>query len=76
MRSHYFRFLPYNLLALFIGSFREVGVFGVENDFYEVYAVQAKNILAGGFYTYKHNPPGYCLLLAATTFFLRYFCSG
>ena len=56
------------LLALFIGSFREVGAFGVESDFYEVYAVQAENILAGGFYTYEHNPPGYCLLLAAITF--------
>ena len=56
------------LLALFIVSFREVGAFGVESDFYEVYAVQAENILAGGFYPYKHNPPGYCLLLAATTF--------
>ncbi len=56
------------LLALFIGSFREVGAFGVESDFYEVYAVQAENLLAGGFYTYEHNPPGYCLLLAAITF--------
>jgi len=56
------------LLALFIVSFREVGAFGVESDFYEVYAVQAENILAGDFYTYKHNPPGYCLLLAAKTF--------
>jgi 4-amino-4-deoxy-L-arabinose transferase-like glycosyltransferase len=59
------------LLALFIGSFREVGAFGVESDFYEVYAIQAENILAGGFYTYKHNPPGYCLLLAAITFLTR-----
>lgn len=56
------------LLALFIGSFHEVGAFGVESDFYEVYAVQAENILAEGFYTYEHNPPGYCLLLAAITF--------
>lgn len=56
------------LLALLIGSFREVGAFGVESDFYEVYAVQAENILAGGFYTYEHNLPGYCLFLAAITF--------
>ncbi len=56
------------LLALTIGYFREVGTFGVESDFYEVYAVQAENILAGSAYTYQHNPPGYCLLLATVTF--------
>lgn len=58
------------LLALVIGSFREVGAFGVESDFYEVYAVQAENILAGRAYTYQHNPPGYCLLLATVTFLI------
>lgn len=55
------------LLALVIGYFRIVGAFGVESDFYEVYAPQADNILAGRSYTYQHNPPGYCLLLAAVT---------
>jgi Dolichyl-phosphate-mannose-protein mannosyltransferase len=59
------------LLALFIGYFREVGAFGVESDFYEVYAIQAENILAGRAYTYQHNPPGYCLLLAAVTFLTK-----
>lgn len=58
------------LLALVIGYFREVGAFGVESDFYEVYAVQAENILAGRAYTYQHNPPGYCLLLATVTFLI------
>lgn len=56
------------IIALVIGYFREVGTFGVETDFYEVYAIQAENILAGQPYTYQHNPPGYCLILAAVTF--------
>ncbi len=56
------------VFALGVGSFREVGTFGVESDFYEAYAIQAENILAGKAYTYQHNPPGYCLLLAAVTF--------
>ncbi len=43
------------LLALIIGYFREVGAFGVESDFYEVYAVQAENILAGRSYTYQYK---------------------
>ncbi len=33
-----------------------------------MYAVQAENILTGRAYTYQHNPPGYCLLLATVTF--------
>ena len=59
------------LLALFIGYFRKVGAFSVESDFYEAYAIQAENILAGRSYTYQHNPPGYCLLLAAVTFLTK-----
>lgn len=51
-------------LALVIGSFREVGTFGVETDFYAHYAVEAKNLAAGRPYTYQHQPPGYPLLLA------------
>jgi len=52
------------VLALGIGSGRSVGTFGVESDFYGVYAVQAERILNGESYTYQHNPPLYCLLLA------------
>lgn len=56
------------ILALLIGHFRQVGNFGVETDFYGAYAKQAENIIAGRPYTYQHNPPGYSLLLAATSF--------
>lgn len=56
------------ILALVIGSLREVGNFGVETDFYGAYAPQAQNIMAGRSYTYRHNPPGYALLLGAVSF--------
>jgi hypothetical protein len=58
------------LICLVISYFREVGTFGVETDFYGVYAIQAENMLAGKPYTYQHNPPGYCLLLAIFTYFV------
>jgi 4-amino-4-deoxy-L-arabinose transferase-like glycosyltransferase len=56
------------IIALVIGHFHQVGTFGVETDFYGVYAVQAENIMAGKLYTYQHNPPGYCLLLAVVSY--------
>ena len=56
------------VFSLVIGYFRQVGAFGVETDFYGVYAIETANILAGQPYTYQHNPPGYCLLLAAITY--------
>jgi hypothetical protein len=52
------------LIALIIGYWHQVGNFGVETDFYEAYAIQAENIIAGRPYTYQHNPPGYIILLA------------
>ena len=55
------------ILALVLGSFRAVGDFGVETDFYRDYAVQAENILAGRAYTYQHHPPGYSILLAGVS---------
>jgi 4-amino-4-deoxy-L-arabinose transferase-like glycosyltransferase len=58
------------LICLTINYFRQVGTFGVETDFYGVYAIQAENILEGKPYTYQHNPPGYCLLLAIFTYFI------
>lgn len=57
------------LLAVTIGSFRNVGTFSVESDFYGVYAVQIERILNGDIYSYQHNPPGYCLLLAGVSIF-------
>jgi len=57
-------------LSLILSYFHQVGSFGVESDFYGVYAIQAQRILQGQTYTYQHNPPGYCLLLAAVTFFV------
>ena len=56
------------IFCLVISFLREVGTFAVETDFYGVYAVEATNILMGKAYTYQHNPPGYCLLLAAVTY--------
>jgi len=58
------------LLAFEISSIRTVGTFSVESDFYGVYAVQSERILRGEPYTYQHNPPGYCLLLAGVHFFI------
>ncbi len=55
------------ILALGVGSFRQVGNFDVENDFYRAYAVQAENILAGRPYTYRHLAPGYVVLLAGVS---------
>lgn len=55
-------------LALIIGYFHKLGNFDVETDFYGTYAIQAKNIRAGRPYTYRFQPPGYSLLLAAVSF--------
>jgi len=55
------------ILALLLGSFHQVGGFGVETDFYQSYAVQAQNILAGRPYTYPHHPPGYTILLGGVS---------
>ncbi|MCL2932344.1 MAG: hypothetical protein MGG11_08740 [Trichodesmium sp. MAG_R03] len=57
------------LLAVTISSFRNVGIFSVESDFYGVYAVQTERILNGDIYSYQHNPPGYYLLLAGVSIF-------
>jgi hypothetical protein len=59
------------LLSLAIGSFHQVGGFGVETDFYGTYAIEAKNIVSGQPYTYQHQPPGYALLLAAASFLVN-----
>jgi hypothetical protein len=50
--------------ALTIGHFREIGNLGVETDFYGSYAPQAERLMQGQSYTYRHNPPGYVILLA------------
>jgi hypothetical protein len=59
------------VFCVIISGFREVGTFDVETDFYGVYAIETQNILAGRPYTYQHNPPGYCLLLAAITYLTK-----
>lgn len=58
-------------ICAIVGYFHRVGAFGVETDFYGVYAIQAENILAGKPYTYQHNPPAYCLLLALFIYFVN-----
>jgi hypothetical protein len=55
------------ILALVVGRFHQVGGFSIETDFYGVYGVQAKEIMAGRPYTYQHNPPGFVILLAAVS---------
>jgi hypothetical protein len=55
------------LLALTVGSAHRIGTFGVETDFYANYAPEAARLLAGESYTYRTNPPGYVVLLAATS---------
>ncbi len=59
------------IFCLFISYFRQVGTFAVETDFYGVYAIEASNILTGKLYTYQHNPPGYCLILAGVTYLTK-----
>lgn len=59
------------IFGLIISLFREVGTFEVETDFYGVYAMEAQNILIGKHYTYQHNPPGYCLILAGITYLTK-----
>jgi hypothetical protein len=54
--------------ALTIGHFREIGNLGVETDFYGSYAPQAERLMQGQAYTYRHNPPGYVILLALMSF--------
>jgi len=56
------------IISLILGYTHVIGNFGVETDFYGVYAIQAKNILSGKPYTYLHNPPGYPILLAVFSF--------
>jgi hypothetical protein len=51
------------IAALTIGQFREIANLGVETDFYGSYAPQAERLMQGQPYTYRHNPPGYVLLL-------------
>lgn len=55
------------LVALAVGSARSIGTFEVETDFYANYAPEAERVLAGETYTYRTNPPGYVVLLAATS---------
>jgi 4-amino-4-deoxy-L-arabinose transferase-like glycosyltransferase len=64
--------LPLIVLSIcaIVCYFHQVGAFGVETDFYGIYAIQAENILSGKPYTYQHNPPAYCLLLALFTYFI------
>jgi 4-amino-4-deoxy-L-arabinose transferase-like glycosyltransferase len=54
-------------LAWVLARQHQVPDFGVETDFVAHYAPQARNLLAGNGYTYQHNPPGYALILAATS---------
>lgn len=55
------------LLALGLAAIHRVGGLMVETDFYNFYAPQAEALLAGQPYTFRHNPPGYILLLTAVT---------
>ena len=55
------------ILALVVGSFRQVGNFDVETDFYWRYAIEAQNILAGRPYTDLLHRPGYAILLAGVS---------
>lgn len=55
------------LVAIGLGVFHRIGGFNLETDFYNWYAPQAVGILAGRPYTFRHNPPGYILLLAGAT---------
>ncbi len=53
--------------ALAIGLVHKVGGFEAETDFYNWYAPQAQGLLSGQPYTFRHNPPGYIILLAGAT---------
>jgi 4-amino-4-deoxy-L-arabinose transferase-like glycosyltransferase len=55
------------LLALGLGMMHRIGGFSLETDFYNWYAPQAVGLLRGEPYTFRHNPPGYILLLAGAT---------
>ena len=59
------------ILALAVGHLHQVGGFGVETDFYGIYAVQAENLMAGRAYTYLNHPPGYPFLLATASVVAR-----
>jgi hypothetical protein len=50
-------------VGLVLAYFHRVGTYGVETDFYGLYAEQARRLLAGEGYTFTQNPPGYVLLL-------------
>jgi 4-amino-4-deoxy-L-arabinose transferase-like glycosyltransferase len=49
---------------VFLAVSHSVGFFTVETDFYGSYAIQAQRLLDGETYTYRHNPPGYTILIA------------
>jgi 4-amino-4-deoxy-L-arabinose transferase-like glycosyltransferase len=55
------------LVALGMGVVHRIGSFNLETDFYNWYAPQAVGLLHGEPYTFRHNPPGYILLLAGAT---------
>lgn len=55
------------LLALRLGMAHRIGTFTLETDFYNWYAPQAVGLLQGEPYTFRHNPPGYILILAGAT---------
>jgi hypothetical protein len=53
--------------ALTLAYFHKIGIVTYETDFYDFYAPQAENILAGRPYTFIANGPGYVLVLAAVS---------
>ena len=55
------------LLALALGVAHRIGSFNLETDFYNWYAPQVVGILRGEPYTFRHNPPGYILILTGAT---------
>lgn len=58
------------LLALGLGVAHRIGSFNLETDFYNWYAPQAVGLLHGEPYTFRHNPPGYILILAGATWLI------
>ena len=55
------------LLALVLGVMHRIGSFTLETDFYNWYAPQTVGLLHGEPYTFRHNPPGYILILTGAT---------
>jgi 4-amino-4-deoxy-L-arabinose transferase-like glycosyltransferase len=58
------------LLALALGVMHRIGSYNLETDFYNWYAPQAVGLLHGEPYTFRHNPPGYILILTGATWLL------